>query len=240
MSGSASTTGGTAGTGGTTGGTGGSTGGTGGSTGGTAGTGGTIVQMPLCETQTPKALPIPLDGTWSFPDSDGQSFSEFAFDGDCAERAPGTAVGGCKNLTWTPNMMTDVGWFWHNTQGNWSGAGVCVADGAKYVRLQAKASIDGVVGKVGATGTEEIDFTLTTEWQTIEIPLTGVAYNTANAPDGGVNTGLFLYLHREGGDTAERTISIDNIVWTADEGGGEGGAGGGGGEGGAMAGAGGG
>jgi hypothetical protein len=90
-----------------------------------------------------------------------------------------------------------------------------------------------VTGKVGATGTAEVEFTLGTDWQTIEIPLTGVTYNTAN-PAGGVNTGLFLYLHREAADTAVRTIYIDDIEWTAaEDDGGEGGAAGAAGAGGA-------
>ena len=230
----------TSGTGGTTptagtGGTGGAVGGTGGTAGTTAGTnsggtGGTPIVVLDCDaaTSTKTALPISLDSKWGFPDSDLDSFSEFAFDGECEERAPGTSVGTCKKMTFKAGAKLYAGWFWHNTAGNWGGSGVCVADGAIAVRFQAKSTLEGATGTVGAAGVE-IPLVLSTEWQTFEIDISGVAdVNKVNAA-GGVNTGLYLYLTRAAADVGvARTIYIDNIEWTADPAGGEGGAGAGG------------
>jgi hypothetical protein len=204
--------GGTAGTGGVSGGTGG--GGTGG-TAGTAGTGGTPVVPIDCSTQVGKALPITLNSTWGFPDSGDTSFMEAPVTGTCPDQSPGPDAAACWSVTWTPVTLLYVHWYWHNTQANWTGNGVCVADGAVAVTLWARAATADTVVEFHAAGVIET-VTLGTTWQQVVIDITGVNYNGLNAA-GGVNEGLRVVMTRPAiTDTAVRTVYFDDVQWVSE------------------------
>jgi hypothetical protein len=215
-------------------------GGAGGTTAGTAngGTGGTVVVNPPldCSKVAGKALPIALSSTWGFPDSGEDSVAEAPIQGGAmAVTAAGLPEGtpDVWSMTWTPATRTFVHWYWHNATANWTGQGVCVADGAKFVTLKAKAATAGVAVEFQAAGVKKT-VTLDTQWQDVVIDLP-TGYNAIH-PAGGVNTGLVVVMVRPNTtDTAVRTIYWYDTRWVSEVGtdGGEGGAGGGGGEGGA-------
>lgn len=201
------------------------------------GTGGTVVVNPPldCSKVAGKALPIPLSSTWGFPDSGEDSVAEAPIQGGAmAVTAAGLPEGtpDVWSMTWTPVTRTFVHWYWHNATANWTGQGVCVAAGAKFVTLKAKAATVGVAVEFQAAGVKKT-VTLDTEWQDVVIDLP-TDYNAIH-PAGGVNTGLVVVLVRpDATDTAVRSIYWYDTQWVTEvgAGGGEGGAGGGGGEGG--------
>jgi hypothetical protein len=207
----------------------------GGTSAGTAngGSGGTVVVNPPldCSKVAGKALPIPLSSTWGYPDSGEDSVAEAPIQsGAIAATAAGLPAGtnDVWSMTWTPATRTFVHWYWHNATANWTGPGVCVAAGAKFVTLKAKAATAGVAVEFQAAGAKKT-VTLGTEWQDVVIDLP-VGYNAVH-PAGGVNTGLVVVMVRPGTtDTTVRRIYWYETQWVTEvgAGGGEGGAGGGG------------
>ncbi len=201
-------------------GTGGALAGTGG-----GGTGGSNVFTPYCDGQTKAPLPLTVTDQFVVSGYYEDSSSEVTNpEGMCPARADG-AVGTCLTFTWTPITRTWVGVAFQNPANNWSGPGLCIADGALKVTFKARGAAGGEVASFGVVG-QDLNVTLTDSWQEYEIAVSGINYNAYNVA-GGVNTGFSWTMERQAADMAVKSIYVDDIRWVAvDEPEGAGGAGG--------------
>ncbi len=225
----------TAGTGGVVSGTGGvagatATGGVAGAAtgGGSGGTGGNVF-TPYCDGKTKAAIPLTVTDQFVVSGYYETSASEVTSPtAMCPARADG-AVGTCLTFKWTPVTRTWIGVAFQNPANNWTGPGLCIADGAKKVTFKARGAAGGEVVSFGVVGQDLADQVLTDAWQDFEINITGINYNAYNVA-GGVNTGFSWTMERMAADTAVKTIYIDDIRWVGESAPAEGGAGGMGGE----------
>ncbi len=208
---------------------------------GTTTTGGTApVTQPFCSPMAnpvqPRA-PLPLAVTPVFTPSGyeggdpGQNGNSQITTADCgAARAPGTSIGKCTTITYTPaTPVTWAGVAYILGYGGFGSAGhmpICLADGATAITFYAKGAVGGeVVGFSGGAATA-IDVTMTNDWKLYVIPLSGVQYNTDAM---GLTDGFFYKFAPAAGTTpAPETISIDDIEYIGGTpgGGGMGGTGG--------------
>lgn len=243
---SASGTFGTAGTAVDTGGTGGTSGGAGGSaTAGsaTAGTGGTVVVIPTTPYCMGKAaLPLPykvetnyFPSGWSVGPPDISVPTDLAFDA-CTARVAG-AVGNCTKWRYTPQAVPAPVWvIWAvPPEAPAATSHACLAEGATAIAFCARGEKGGEKIQTGGATVTEAEITLTNEWKTFTVPLTGVTYNTF---DNGVPTGFAWKVVPPAAGAAVTEFFIDKIQIVKDapaadycgvSGGGEGGAGGAGG-----------
>lgn len=249
-SGSFSTSG-SFGTAGTTdvGGTGGTTGGT--ATAGTAttaGTGGTTVVVPptpYCQGKTLSTLPYTVETNyfpsgWSVGPPDISVPADLVYDA-CTSRVTG-AVGNCTKWRYTPQAVPAPVWvIWAVPPlAPAATSHACLATGATAIAFCARGEKGGEKIQTGGAGVNEAEITLTDEWKTFTVPLTGVNYNT---DENGVPTG-FVWKVVPAAVPAITEFFIDKIQIVKDApgadycgdggdgGGGEGGAGGAGGAGG--------
>jgi hypothetical protein len=130
----------------------------------------------------------------------------------CPERATG-AAGKCQVFEWTPAVRGWVGVAFQYPADNWTGPGLCIAEGAKKVVFKARGEAGGEVVSFSAVGAELKDQALTKEWKDYAIDLTGVPYNKVNAA-GGVNAGFVVVLAAT--DKVTRKFYVDDIRWVAE------------------------
>jgi hypothetical protein len=212
---------------------------------GTAGTGGTIVVVPAtpyCMGKT--ALPLPykvetnyFPSGWSVGPPAISVPADLAFDA-CTQRVGG-AVGNCSKWRYTPQAVPAPVWvIWAvPPEAPAATSHACLAEGATAIAFCARGEVGGEKIQTGGAGVTEAEITLTNEWKTFTVPLTGVTYNTF---DNGVPTGFVWKVVPPAAGAAITEFFIDKIQVVKDAptadycggGGGEGGAGGAGGAGG--------
>jgi hypothetical protein len=230
---------GTAATGGTeAGGTGGA--GTAGTA--TAGTGGTVVVIPTtpyCMGKTPQTLPYAAEKNyypsgWSEGPPVISNPTDLPFKAcDPANRVAG-AAGNCTTWRYTPAATPAPAWVIWEVPPAAPMTHVCLPEGVNSIAFCARGGAGGEKIMTGGAEVQEAEITLTNEWKTYTVPLTGVTYNTY---DNGLNKAFVWKIVPPAAGAAVTNFFIDNIQFVKDApgadycaaGGGEGGAGGAGG-----------
>ncbi len=236
---------GTAGTGFETGGTAGTGGGGGTDAGGTAGastagTGGVYVPpAPFCMNHAVAPLPYKVNDNY-YPSgwSEGGPTAQISTPAaglatDYCTQRPAGAVGECTKWRYTPAAAGGTAvWVIWEVPAAAPLNHVCLPEGVNSIAFCARGEVGGEKIMTGGAGVPEAAITLTNEWKTFTVPLTGVTYNTL---DKGVSTGFVWKIDpATTGAPALTEFFIDKIQFVKDAPGadycggtaGEGGAGG--------------
>jgi len=208
-----------------TGGTGGSATTAGTSSGGTAvataGTGGTVVvnpTTPYCMGKPVAPLPYKVESNyypsgWSEGPPAISAPTDLAFDA-CTKRVAG-AVGDCTKWRYTPQATPAPVWvIWAvPPQAPAATAHACVAEGANSIAFCARGEKGGEKIMTGGASVNEAEITLTAEWKTFTVPLTGVTYDTF---ENGVPTGFVWKIVPPAANAAVTEFFIDKIQFVKD------------------------
>lgn len=175
----------------------------------TAGTGGS--PLAYCDVMTREPLPMVVTNRFiasGYYDTSWQELMQIQE--PCADR-PNGAAGQCLGFTWSPLMRTWVGLLLQYPADNWTGPGLCIAEGANLVSFAARGAVGGervdfsVLGAVTSTKLEPT-------WTRYDIDLRGVDYNDYN-PQPGVRGAFSIVLIRDENDLGSKTIYVDDMQW---------------------------
>jgi hypothetical protein len=128
----------------------------------------------------------------------------------CPSR-PASPVGECFTYEWTPTTSTWAGVEFQYPAYNWDAKpGLCVQDGAKFVRAKVRGAVGGEKVKLIGPKVFTTIHTLTTNWEELELSLEGVDYNNVN-PQGGVDGAVGLVFMDPA--PGKQRVYIDDIRW---------------------------